>query len=584
MKNKIKTCILCLFMVCSLINAQKRQLKKAGKNFNQGAYASAIVGYQNLVDHGNTSQIVFKNLGDSYYFTAAYAKAVDCYQKLLAQDSLTNNKEYLYKHSLSLKSLGAYKESDLLMNKFCQKNPLDPRAIRFLASSDYLKIIEKSSNRGFIENMTLNSIASEFAPSIHKNQLVFASARNGRVLESRINARGNQYLHKLYSQNLSTNKNKSKTIPFSKQLKTISPESTTALSKDGNTLYLTRNSLKNGKLQRDKNGYNRTKIYRTKRSNGQWSAIEELPFNSLDFSVAHPALSPDEEKLYFASDMPGTIGMSDIYSVDLHDDGSFGTPKNIGPQINTLGRDSFPFVSADGQLYFASDGHIGLGGFDIFVAKKNTEEEWCVLNVGEPINSTSDDFSYVFDSQNGIGYFSSNRKGGKGNDDIYSFSQSISLVLECEEVSPEVELSNSEEENVENTTIVKKEQEIPLNTKLTQFLNIDSVLFEFNKHSLSSLAKNSLGEVATTMQKHPEIHVKVQAHTDATGTAAYNILLSEKRAKTVVAYLVQLGVNSNRLSFKGFGESRLINDCSNNKCTLNEKLQNRRVECIVSKK
>ena len=577
MSNKIRTAILCFFMACSLINAQKRQLRKAEYNFNQGAYTVAIESYQKLVDRGNTSPIVYKNLGDAYYYSAAYTRAVGCYQKILKLDSLPNT-EYQYRYAQSLKSLGAYKKSDLWMKKFCQNNPLDPRAIRFLAAPNYLKTIEKHSNRGFIKNMPLNSEASDFAPTVYKNKLIFASARDSGLLASRINARDNQPLHNLYNIDLSQN---SKVGSFSKQLNTKAAETTTALSKDGNTLYFTRNSLKNGKLQRDKNGYNRTQIYRCQRSSGEWSKAEALPFNDISFSVAHPALSANNKKLYFASDMPGGYGLSDLYSIAINEDGSFGKPQNLGPQINTIGRDSFPYISKDSLLYFASDGHLGLGGLDVFVAKEDKNKNWCVQNVGKPINSKNDDFSFVFDSLKKVGYFSSNREGGIGNDDIYSFKQNISLVIRCKDsLQDQLKTTTENSENI----VVKIEPNIPVGTKLAELLKIDPVLFEFNEHKLSSPAKNSLVKVAAAMLRYPDMHIKVEAHTDATGSTNYNMLLSEKRAKSTMEHLINLGIHKSRISFKSFGESHLINDCNKNNCTLKEKLQNRRAECIVSKK
>ncbi len=581
MINKIRTIILCFFMTCSLINAQKGQLKKAEKNFKDGAYAMAITRYQNLVDHGNTSPIVYKNLGDAYYFSAAYAKAAPYYKKILALDASVSNTEFIYRYALSLKSLEQYKSSDKWMHLFAKQNPLDPRAKKFLENLDYLKHIEKNSSRGTIKNMKLNSYASDFAPTMYKNQLVFASARDTGLLASRINTRDNMPHHKMYVVSLKSKDTFMKVNLLSKTISTKSSETSSVLSKDGNTLYFTQNNFNKGKFKKDKDGYNRTKIYRAQQKNGHWSKIEELPFNNNGYSVAHPALSPDEKKLYFASDMPGTLGLSDIFSVSIHKDGSFGKPQNLGSQINTSGRDTFPFISEDELLYFTSDGHIGLGGLDIFVAKINPKKEWCVVNAGKPINSKEDDFSFVFDSQKKIGYFSSNRKGGIGSDDIYSFNQNISLVIRCKD-SLQDQLKTTTE-NLENI-VVEIEPNIPGGTKLAELLKIDPVLFEFNEHKLSSPAKNSLAKVAAAMLKYPDMHIKVEAHTDATGSINYNMLLSKKRAKSTMEHLINLGIHKSRLSFKAFGESHLINDCNKNNCTLKEKLQNRRAECIVSKK
>ena len=196
-------------------------------------------------------------------------------------------------------------------------------------------------------------------------------------------------------------------------------------------MYFTRNNYTDRKRGKDNTGTTNLKLYRAKRTEKGWSEATELPFNSNDYSVAHPALSADGKQLIFASDMPGGEGASDLYMVSIEGD-SFGEPKNLGDAVNTEGRETFPFVDTNGDLYFASDGHVGLGGLDVFVAEKNSEGIYDKgFNIGAPINSDKEDFSFVINSATGLGYFSSNREGGLGSDDIYAFEQTAGLIKEC---------------------------------------------------------------------------------------------------------------------------------------------------------
>jgi outer membrane protein OmpA-like peptidoglycan-associated protein len=197
-------------------------------------------------------------------------------------------------------------------------------------------------------------------------------------------------------------------------------------------MYFTRNNYLDGKKGKDDNKITLVKIYKASFVNKDWSNVTELPFNSNNYSSAHPALSPDEKTLYFVSDMPGTIGESDIFKVSINSDGTYGIPQNLGTTINTPGKETFPFVSDENELYFASDTHPGLGGLDIFVSKINpdgTLDE--VQNLGAEVNSPKDDFAYLINTKNRIGFFSSNRDGGKGYDDIYQFLETKRIPPKC---------------------------------------------------------------------------------------------------------------------------------------------------------
>ncbi|AXT56574.1 hypothetical protein D1815_12670 [Aquimarina sp. AD1] len=286
---------------------------------------------------------------------------------------------------------------------------------------------ESSTSANFIiESLPINSKNSDYAPSFYKGELVFASSRNAKSMSVILQEKTNEPFLDLYRT--------SKNIPdkgiekLKGAINTKFHESSAVFSPDGKTVYFTRNNYSKRKFKRNTKGCVLLKIYKATYENGKWKHVKELPFNSDEYSTAHPALSPDGKYLYFASDMPGSYGKSDIYVVAVNEDGSYGTPENLGGLINSAGRETFPHVSDTGKLFFASDGHVGFGGLDIFMVLPNQQRSgWQVYNMGAPINSAADDFTFIIDEENKMGYFASNRGGGRGGDDIYGFRQMISL-------------------------------------------------------------------------------------------------------------------------------------------------------------
>jgi outer membrane protein OmpA-like peptidoglycan-associated protein len=360
--------------------------------------------------------------------------------------------------------------------------------------------------------------------------------------------------------------------------------------------------------------------------------------------VAHPVLSPDEKRLYFVSDMTGSVGESDIFMTEIIGDGTYGPIINLGKNINTIGRETFPFITKDGVLYFSSDGHQGLGGLDVFATKiAFNDYNQPVVNVGRPINGPLDDFSFIFDAENKKGYFSSNREGGMGEDDIYEFVENDPLVLDCiQEVSGTVRdrISNEvlagatvmviDEENKEISSTItdskgnyilqldcskgnfvraSRDGYVPaeeyLNKSdgkpriidfylerdvvtggfgddLAKLLQLSTIYFDLNKYNIRPDAEIEIQKVIVAMEKYPSLKIKVNSHTDSRGVDAYNLWLSQKRAESTVNYMISKGISSNRLQGEGFGESRLVNECSNGvPCSSEEHQLNRRSEFII---
>lgn len=621
------------------------QEKRAVEKFDNYAYTDAIDSYENLVKKGATSEDIYKNLGNANYFNADYAKASEWYEKLFNLDSTNIDAEYLYKYAQTLKSLKKYEASDEWMRKFEKAKKNDYRAKKFISSKNYLEKIKENSGRHTMNNISVNSATSDFAPSFNGQQLVFSTARDTGIASRNIHQWNKQSFLNLYTITVSEDTIYSNLSKLSKELNAKTHESSTAFTKDGKTLYFTRNNSYNGNFSRDEDGVSRLKIYKATLVDEDWGNIIELPFNGDNYSVAHPALNADESKLYFASDMPGTLGMSDIFVVDILADGGYGTPKNLGNKINTESRETFPFVTETGILYFASDGYPGLGGLDVYAINLAYLQKGVIQNIGMPINSEEDDFSFIINENNKKGYFASNRSGGIGSDDIYSFTETKPLDFDCttkisgiikdkktNEVLTDARLvildmagntvtkgisdSNgafnlktkckdgnyeiiasltdydenkmpfliADLEDLDNLEVLLSSSlaEMSAGNDLAKALNLERIYFDLNKSYIKRDAKVVLEKVVAYMKQFPESKVQVGSHTDSRANNDYNLKLSNKRAKATVKHLISQGISKDRLTYEGFGETMLINECGDSsKCNEAKHQLNRRSEFIV---
>ncbi|MDO6821102.1 OmpA family protein [Zobellia sp. 1_MG-2023] len=642
MKIKPTYLLLLLLLICWGTNCFSQRKKKDTDvdNFDHYAYMQEIESYASLLEKGYDEVTIHKKLGNANYHSANYDVATFWYGKLLENDQVAVSPDYLYRYALALKSIKRYDESNQWMEKFKKIKNNDTRANLHARNPEYLKEIQIPKEQYTIENLAaLNSEESDFAPSYFLKNLVFTTSRD---LETQKYS-PLPYLN-LYECEVGEKGKTGQLSVLSEVLNTKANESSTSFSKDGKTVYFTRNNFSKKSFKRDKNGISRLKIYRAFNTNEIWQEPEDLPFNGTNFSVAHPSLSSDGTKLYFASDMPGGMGASDIYVVDVLSDGSFGEPKNLGAPINTEGKETFPFISDSGILYFASNGHPGLGGLDIFKFDINTENK--VTNLGSPINSPEDDFSLVLDPSEEIGYFASNRKGGKGNDDIYTLKRndtdcftfiegnaydkdsdqplaetliealdydgqklaetltasdgSYTIRIPCQEKQYQLSgkkegyevgtlfmLTTSDKKQISGTRL-----ELELSTKvadvgsdLVKILKLTPIYFDLNSSYLRKDAYTELDKVVDYMSKRPDIKIAVGSHTDSREGDDYNLWLSKRRAMRTVAYITSKGIDSSRISGTGYGETQLLNDCANGvRCSESKHQLNRRSEFIVIEK
>ncbi len=297
------------------------------------------------------------------------------------------------------------------------------RATNFKTSRNYLKEIESQSEAIELVNLPFNSPQSDFGTAINASEFVFASARES----GKNHIWNNKPFLELYSISIANDGTFENLKKFNRVINTKYHESSVAFTPNGQMMYFTRNNFFKSKLKRDKDGVNRLQLYAAKKgADNTWEAIKPVHFNDKSYSVAHPTINSKGDKLIFASDMPGSLGQSDLYIVDINQDGTLGTPINLGAAINTEAQETFPFINDKGDLYFSSNGYAGLGGLDIyrihdFENRFKANQSLSVENIGKPINSPNDDFAYYENLNTKEGYFSSNRAGGQGDDDIYWF-------------------------------------------------------------------------------------------------------------------------------------------------------------------
>lgn len=653
-KNYFYTVIFIVFFSMFSFGQQEKKVRQAGKkveeageDFKKYAYINAQKVLLQVAKEGYRSKDLFQKLGDSYYYNADYTSSNIWYSELMEDYAGEVAPEYFFRYAQSLKSSKQYEDSDLMMTKFYESKGVDSRAQRYQDKPEYLRIIDFQKGRYEVANLKVNSAYSDFGPTFYGDELVFASARDTGIIAKRVHLWNGEPFLDLYKGKV---KKKSKEVSalrkFSRRLNTKFHESTPVFTNDLKTVYFTRNNYNEGDYGKDIKGVNNLKIYKAKKSEkGKWLKAESIRLNNDQYSISHPALSPDNKKLYFSSNMPGGFGESDIYEATIAEDGTLGDPKNLGKEINTEGKESFPFISKSGDLYFASNGHIGLGGLDLYVTSiDETGSIGEVINLGEPINTSQDDFAFIVNEETKIGYFSSNREGGKGGDDIYKFHQleevkeyceikltgivtdkdtgetlsevkvtlldanntvvktidvgpnaDFSFVAECEKnyfLRAEKEAYNTAEELL-TTSADSETMEVPLQLEKTvkaveigedlgKALSLNPIYFDFDKSNIRYDASVELAKVIAVMKEYPNMKIDVRSHTDSRGDDAYNEILSDRRAKSTVKYIISKGIEAERLSGKGYGESQPVNECKNGvPCSLEQHQLNRRSEFII---
>ena len=627
--KKTLTLILVTLFSYSFVFSQNNSTKKADRLYDRLQFVKAAEEYLKLSDSELNSDYVITKLANCYYNLFETSEAEKWFKKIVNKNP---DAELIYKYSQMLKANGKYKESNLWMNKFSEMKPYDSRAVSFKNTPNYIDKIINKGKRFNIQNLKINSEYSDFGATIYKNKLYFVSSRNEKATSRNYGWNDEPFLD-IFS---STINDKGSHLPADlfDELNSKFHEGIVSFTPDGNTAYFTRESYYEDEYQKDSlnnTKYSQLYIYKATKLKDSWDTFESLEINDVNFSNKNPMVSPDGKHLYFSSNMPGGFGLYDLYKAEIKDDGSLGKAENLGQKINTEGQEAFPFITGENMIYFSSDGHLGLGGLDVFYSK-NVDDKWSnSKNVGIPVNSGADDFAFMIKEENG--YVSSNRTGGVGKDDIYALKKIRPLcdllletvVLDSKTNNP-IEtaltsvsdgvgtINNSKTTNEKGLVefMIECENEIKfvvskegyeskiLDIKLLDIdppllevmldpieeliveekVELSPIYFEFDKFNITNEGAFELDKLVAIMQKYPEMKIRVEAHTDNRGPSSYNLKLSENRAKSTAQYVISKGIDENRISGVGKGENEPVIECSGS-CSNEDHRTNRRSEFII---
>jgi len=613
--------IVSVLIIGSSAIAQNQDTKSADKLFLRYEYVKAIKEYQKLVDAGKADSYVYKQLADIYYNMFNTSDAIKWYAKAIISNQ---DAETYFRYAQMLKSSGKFEESNQLMNTFAILVPNDLRAKAYKENPNYIPRLPQGTTYE-VTSLPICSDKMDFGGIMYDKTLYFSSARkaNGK----NYGANGEHFLD-VYTSVKEDSGNFSAPIPLT-SINHKRHDGPVTISSDGNTMYFSSDSFRNGLFEKDNNNHlklGRNNLFVATKSGDSWANIKALPFNSNLYSLSNPSLSRDGKTLYFSSNMEGSIGGVDIWKVSINGE-QYGKPENLGSKINTEGNESFPFIADDNTtLYFASNGKPGLGGLDIF--KINLAEGTDAENMGKPLNTEKDDFDFTFNKSQNIGFLSSNRNG---NDDIFLATPvcAVDLIVvvtnaKTGEILPdakvaildtknntiatEVSGANGEmkfkiECNTSYSLLASKEgfegNEFnvskskgptfnlslplkPINEIITPTsIVLQPIYFEFDKSNITQQGAFELDKLVQVMKNNENLVIFAKSHTDTRGSDDYNLLLSDRRAQATVQYVISRGISAARITGKGFGENEPIVPC--NSCTEEENAKNRRSEFLIVK-
>lgn len=606
--------------------AQKVSKKNADALFANKSYVEAAKMYEQLKSKDN---VVLQNLADCYYYNAQMKLAVDNYSQLVIRYKDSVKPEINFRYAHALKAMGTFDKADAIMSQYL-KYPVDTQKFK----ENLTRIVPYNYQT---QPMTKSFTNGDFGLSFWGDKVVFASLRS--TDKPLFNWNDKPYLD-LFEATINSQEQLENIKAFPKEINTKTHESNASFTADGKYMYFSRTADK--RVQVGNEMFASVKLYRAEWDGTIWNAIIELPFSSDQYSTVHPYITPDGKKLFFSSDMPGSLGSFDIFEVAVLDDGTFGVPTNLGPLINTPQREQFPFVDGDNTLYFASDGHQGLGGLDLFMSKNYDGVYAKSINLGETINSGYDDFGYILKDKEHKGYFSSNRRG---SDNLYSFirvenERQFTVEGDVKDKNSKVLLPGTQvtlyddQDNLIGQMIVGANADYAFNTEPNKtyrleavrdfyiphseefttnddgtirysielvvesyddaedivvtkddgyvYIELENIYFDLDKWDIKPEAAKILDVLVNLLNKYPRMEIQLGAHTDSRASDAYNLRLSHNRAAATLEYLVENGINRKRLRSKGYGERVPLVNCGDN-CTEVEHAINRRCEFLILK-
>ena len=715
MKHAINiSCILLiiLLMVSLDISAQSKKEAIGDKLMNQYSFAAATQAYKRALDGDIKNERIKLKLAECYRMLNDPENTAYWYGEVIQSKELQEPIDKYY-YALALIGTGEVEEAQKWFDAYSKESPGDDRSLKYLEQLNNLDELFKDSSMYLLKKAVFNSSVSDFGPTYYKKGVVFVSARGEK--SGTFNWNESAFLDLYYSPSNSLGIY-SQPYPFNKSINTKYHEGPLSFFDNGKKVVVTRNNFEEGKLGKSSKGVTNLKLYFSSiDGEGEWSETVSFPFNSDEYSVGHPCINEEGTTLYFISDMPGGYGGTDLY-VSHKTGNDWGEPRNLGSVLNTKGNEMFPFIHKNKTLYFASNGHGGLGGLDNYISDLSNPT---VTNLGYPINSAKDDFGIIVNDDKTEGFISSNRDGLKGADDIYHFESlkpkiasiqvvvvdsiqleplpNVSIKMEIfgketnddyttnengEVIIPmefnrqyKVLASKAEFRNGFKYVIPKKESEkiliklkreclavkgivqvkgeghksdsvlavltekgalsrdtlwitgredyefclepvkkynvrlskekffgqsFDFNTNegkplylatvvleeiiLNKAITLENIYYDVSRWEIRNDAAQELNTLVSLLEDNPSIEIELGSHTDSRGNDVYNLNLSKKRAHSAAEYIVSQGILSTRITSRGYGETNLINKCSDGvNCTSEEHQANRRTEFKVTK-
>ncbi len=618
--------------------------RRADQLYTQYKYTDAASIYLKLVDVKKPKLTDLERLADCYQKMNDYEAAENWYARVVQDPE--SKAENLISYGAILKSNSRYAEAKKVLQTYASKSGDAKRVSNEIAGCDSALVWMAKPTAHKIKNEAqVNTVFAEFGVFPIGNKILYTAEPDQGFLNRKDGRTGNPFLRIYTADRSADNSLSAKLIDKSMYNDENYHVGPVISNQKGNVLYVTRTypgqSGEISKENKKKFRTNNLELYIYTANNGKYEAVS-FPYNEVKkYSVGHAALSQDEKTLYFVSDMPGGLGNTDIWYCELQNDGSWGKPQNAGPAINTSRDEMFPNIGADGTLYYSSNGLPGMGGLDIFSAK-GAKNDWSKpVNLRFPVNSAGDDFAFITNVTNEndvMGYLSSNRKGGVGNDDIYSFSnikpkmilalkgltvnkktgetitaamvtlyangrqivakQSSSadgtFFFELAKGTDYTVLGQKEKFYGDSATVttkgLTKSDTLSVTLRLEPLyeigkaIAIQNIHYDFDKDNIRKDAARILDELVRTLRDNPTLEIELGSHTDSRGVDIYNLDLSQRRARSVVNYLVSRGISRTRLTAKGYGETQLLNRCGNGvQCSEAEHQANRRTEFKIIK-
>ena len=611
---------------------QGKDLKKANQLFKEDKYALAIPHYQKALTTKKNLSIKSK-LAFCYKITNQIAKAAELYEEIVANDR-AKVKSYFY-YAETLMSSGQYDLAKEWFGKYAAIEIEDETVDRMIAACDFAKTVQPYFGHATVTTFPQNSEEDDNAPVFWDNGIVFTSDRKGKIkfLDTKSGTTDRSYLRLYRSEALSDGSFSEPKEYISKINDARKNTGMATFQPDGSVMFFTRNGVSLNK----KNAYC-LQLFEAQSKDGQhWEKAEVVPFCRTASNYMHPAISPDGKSLFFVSDKAGGLGGTDIY-VSRKEKNRWSRPENLGEKINTDGHEGFPFMHANGKLYFCSKGHLGLGGFDVFVTERNKDGAWSTpINLGAPINSPADDISIFIDSDEEKGVFTSSRAGG--DDDIFLLSfmpnavainetfkttlpnveteitvapqETISAdsnptipltattpsnILLTEAISSEkiAEIEEEvpgfqeelpfpiEEAIIQPTDFLALKDEVIINFDIDNLYGLPSVQFFDGEYFVTFKIAKELDITASILKTHPNLIIEIASHTANLRNFEEKMDLTQKRADEVSDYLQRKGIDKSRLVAKGYGGQQPLNNCLMDiDCTIEEHAINDRIEIKV---